>query len=364
MRRRLRTFPSLHQNESNVAPVDQFAGIWEPESKQTGKGKKHYNVRRNLCNLVSKLSQTQRGRVILAFPPTGSAAGRRRFRNEFWSCSELLRQNRRVTGVPVLKFGLGRSNGHHQPRTGLPRNVRRSPGQFRRHPTIPGEIAASMAPPIIVKEEPVITELRGKLIQLSDDAAIIEIDAFRYQVLIPDFSRRAIQLKLGTTIPLFIIHYIDGNPTKGGRMTPRLIGFVTEIERDFFDLFCSVDGVGVKKALRGMVRPVQDIAVAIEEQDVKVISSLPGIGPAMAERIIAKLRRKMARFALLVARDSDSESAPTDTAGSVVEETYQILLTLGHNEADARQLIDQALLAKSKYKDVEAMLQAVYDKSR
>lgn len=209
-----------------------------------------------------------------------------------------------------------------------------------------------------------ITELKGKLVQLADDAAIIEIDAFRYQVLIPDFSRRAIQLKLGESIQLFIIHYIDGNPTKGGRMTPRLIGFVTEIERDFFDLFCSVDGVGVKKALRAMVRPVQDIAVAIEEQDVKVISSLPGIGAAMAERIIAKLRRKMARFALLVRQESEAATASSDTAVNVVEDTYQILLSLGHSEADARHLIDQALLAKSKYKDVEAMLQAVYDKTR
>lgn len=209
-----------------------------------------------------------------------------------------------------------------------------------------------------------ITELSGKLVALSETAAIVEIDAFRYEVLIPEFSRRAIQLQLEETIQLFIIHYIDGNPTKGGRMTPRLIGFVTEIERDFFDLFCSVDGVGVKKALRAMVRPVQDIAVAIEEQDVKVISSLPGIGPAMAERIIAKLRRKMARFALLVRNEGDPEVKDTKTAGSVVEDTYQILLSLGHSEMDARQLVDQALLVKSKYKDVEAMLQAVYDKSR
>lgn len=208
-----------------------------------------------------------------------------------------------------------------------------------------------------------ITEIQGKLVQLGSDSALLQIEAFRYEIFIPDFSRRAIQLKMNETVRLFSIHYIDGNPTKGGRMTPRLIGFVTEIERDFFDLFCSVDGVGMKKALRAMVRPVQDIAIAIEEQDVKTISSLPGIGPAMAERIIAKLRRKMAKFALLVGgtRIVESES---ETATDVVEETYQILLTLGHSEVEGRRLIDQALLVKSKYKDVEAMLQAVYDKNR
>jgi Holliday junction DNA helicase RuvA len=208
-----------------------------------------------------------------------------------------------------------------------------------------------------------ITEIRGLLVNLGEESAIFEIEAWRYEILIPDFSRRVIQLKLGQTVSLFTIHYIDGNPTKGGRMTPKLLGFVTEIERDFFNLFCSVDGVGVKKALRAMVRPVQDIAVAIEEQDVKTISSLPGIGAAMAERIIAKLRRKMAKFALLVTQQTAAQDE-SSTAADVVAETYQILLTLGHTEADARRLIDQALVGRSSFKDVEAMLQAVYDKNR
>lgn len=208
-----------------------------------------------------------------------------------------------------------------------------------------------------------ITEIRGHLVSLGDESVILELDSIRYEVLVPDFSRRVIQLKIGQEISLLTVHYIDGNPTKGGRMTPRLIGFVTEVEREFFDLFCSVDGVGVKKALRAMVRPVQDIAVAIEEQDVKTISSLPGVGAATAERIIAKLRRKMAKFALLISK----ETAPVDstqTASDIVSETYQILLTLGHSEADARRLIDQTLVGRPKFKDVEALLQAVYEKNK
>ena len=93
-----------------------------------------------------------------------------------------------------------------------------------------------------------------------------------------------------------------------GRMTPRLIGFLSEVEREFFELFCSVDGVGVKKALRAMVRPVKEVATAIEEQDAKLLSALPGIGPAMSERIIAKLRRKVPKFALMVAQQEVHEA--------------------------------------------------------
>jgi Holliday junction DNA helicase RuvA len=142
-------------------------------------------------------------------------------------------------------------------------------------------------------------------------------------------------------------------------LTPKLVGFLSTIEREFFDLFCSVDGVGAKKALRAMVRPVQDIAIMIEQQDAKGLSTLPGIGAATAEKVIATLRRKMARFALLVRRELPG--AEVQKSG-VVEETYQALLVLGHNEADARRLIEQSLASGQKFKDTEAMIQAIYQR--
>ncbi|MEM7452813.1 MAG: Holliday junction branch migration protein RuvA [Planctomycetota bacterium] len=208
-----------------------------------------------------------------------------------------------------------------------------------------------------------ITKLTGKLLELDDEAATISVAPFEYQVLVPDFTRRALQLQMGEDVSLFTIQYIDGNVQKGGRMTPRLIGFNTRIEREFFELFCSVDGVGVKKALRAMVRPVQDVARAIEQQDIKSMSTLPGIGAATAERIAAKLRRKMAKFALIVPRETGDGEPETVLEQNIVEETYQILLELGHSEVDARRRLEMPLASRKKYKDVQALLQAVYETS-
>ena len=146
-----------------------------------------------------------------------------------------------------------------------------------------------------------------------------------------------------------------------GKLTPRLIGFLNEAEREFFELFCSVDGVGVKKALRAMVRPVREVATAIEEQDIKSLSGLPGIGPATAERIVAKLRRKVPKFALLATRD---EANSTTMELDVVSEGFSVLVSLGHSEKEARRLIDAALEKNKKYKDVQDLLQAVYDQGR
>ncbi len=204
-----------------------------------------------------------------------------------------------------------------------------------------------------------ITKVTGKLLAVADDAATLEIQAFEYEVLIPEFNRRQLQSKLGQTVSFHTLHYLDGNPAHG-RLTPRIIGFLREIEREFFEMICSVDGVGVKKALRAMVRPVQDVAVMIEEQDSKGLATLPGVGSATAERIIAKLRRKMPKFALLVGHDDVADSV---VRRDVVEETYQALVALGHNESDARKLVDSALQTKQKYADVETMLRAIYDTS-
>src|SRR5690606_21557035 len=142
-----------------------------------------------------------------------------------------------------------------------------------------------------------------------DNAATLAVGDFEYEVLVPEFVRRQLQSRLEQTVSLRTIQYIEGNPQKGGRMVPRLVGSLHAAERELFDLICQVDGVGSRKALAAMVRPVREVAEAIEEQDVKVLSALPGIGPAMAERIVAKLRRKMARFALLIEADVPAEEA-------------------------------------------------------
>ncbi|MCG8648673.1 MAG: helix-hairpin-helix domain-containing protein, partial [Pirellulales bacterium] len=200
----------------------------------------------------------------------------------------------------------------------------------------------------------------GKLAYVGETAVTIESTPFEYEVLVADFTRRQLQGRIGQSIRLHTLNYIEGN-TQGGRLTPRLVGFMTEPERQFFDLFCSVDGVGVKKALRAMVRPVKELAILIEGQDAKGLSALPGIGPSTSERVIAKLRRKMPRFALMVQRDQGDQTV--GGGSEVVAETYDALIALGHGEADARKLVDEALDSGKKFKDTESLLTAIYQRS-
>ena len=142
-----------------------------------------------------------------------------------------------------------------------------------------------------------ITKITGKLNRVLDEEVRLQVGDFEYQVLVPDFVRRPLQNRQGEAITLHTSHYMDGNPMQG-KVVPRLIGFMTEHEMDFFDLFCTVDKVGVKKAIKALVRPIQEIADAIQRQDAKWLTTLPGIGPATADQVVATLRRKVTRFAL------------------------------------------------------------------
>jgi Holliday junction DNA helicase RuvA len=213
----------------------------------------------------------------------------------------------------------------------------------------------------LIKGEALITRITGRLVQLSGSEATLSVGAFEYEVYVPEFVRRQLQSSLNQEISLRTIEYLEGNPQKGGRLTPRLIGFLSDAEREFFEAICSVDGVGVRTALRAMVRPVREVAVAIEEQNVKELTALPGIGSATAERIIAKLRRKMAKFALMVARELPPDQAAQQ---SVVQEAFEALVSLGHTAADARQKLDAILVTGKKFKSIEELLTELYQKER
>lgn len=214
-----------------------------------------------------------------------------------------------------------------------------------------------------------ITQIRGILKSVGEEELAIEINAFEFEVLIPEVVRRQIQGRVGELIALYTIFYIEGN-TMGGRMTPRLVGFQTTIDREFFDVFCSVDGVGVKKALRAMVVPVRDLARTIQDQDVRTLATYPGIGEATAERIVAKLRRKVGKFALIINRVDDSTTAGASNGRSaqaepdVIRDTFAALLSVGHNESQARQAMDRVLSGKKKFKSVAEMIDAIYMQER
>ena len=207
---------------------------------------------------------------------------------------------------------------------------------------------------------------------MNDEEVTLGVDPFEVELLVPEYTRRQLQQRIGELVELKTIFYIEGGQM-ASRLLPRLAGFTTAIDREFFDVFCSVDGVGVRKALRAMVRPVREIARTIQDQDVKMLATYPGIGEATAERIVAKLRRKVGKFTLIVAKNDPSvpsetpveaNGTPENAESDVIRDTFAALLSVGHTESQARQAIDRVLAGKKKFRTVADMIDAIYQQNR
>jgi Holliday junction DNA helicase RuvA len=210
-----------------------------------------------------------------------------------------------------------------------------------------------------------ITKITGTINRVLDEEVRLQVGGFEYQVLVPEYVRRQLQLRAGQEVALHTTEYLDGNPMQG-RMVPRLVGFLTETELDFFDLFCSVDKVGTRKAMKALVRPIREIADAIQRQDAKWLTTLPGIGPATAEQMIATLRRKVTRFALAAppGEGSDGVAPAAVVDGNLLEDAYQALMTIGHSPLEARNRLDRALNGGRTFHTVEEILVEVYKQGK
>lgn len=208
-----------------------------------------------------------------------------------------------------------------------------------------------------------ITKMTGILQRILDDEVRLQVGPLEYQVLVPEFVRRGVQDRLGQEVSLYITEYLEGNPMQG-RMVPRRIGFLTEPELDFFELFCTVDKIGVRKALKALVRPIKEIAEAIQRQDNRWLSTLPGIGQATSEKIVATLRKKVTRFSLMPETATTTGAPPVSgPGGKVLDEAFQALLSLGVSPADARTRLDKYLDAGQALTSVEAVLQYLFQRS-
>jgi len=205
-----------------------------------------------------------------------------------------------------------------------------------------------------------ITQITGNLNRVLDEEVRLQVGALEYQVLVAEFVRRALQDRIGQEVTLLTTHYLEGNPMQG-RVVPRLLGFPGEMEKEFFDLFCTVDKVGIRTAMKALSRPVREIADAISRQDPKWLTTLPGIGAATAEKIVTALKRKVTKFALGGPVSGEGKPAPVSGIDpQLIEDGYRALLTVGHGPMEARALLDKALAGGKKFASVEELLLTVY----
>ena len=199
-----------------------------------------------------------------------------------------------------------------------------------------------------------IARITGRLDEVGEGSALIDVGSgVWYEVLVPAFDTERLGKKLGQDVALYTIHYIEGDPSHGVQ-TPRLIGFTAESDRSFFRIFTTVKGIGVRKALRALVRPVGEVAAAIQAKDARFLVELPEIGKRTAEQIIAELHGKIDDFAGPATAVSEAQLP------EAAVEAVAVLVQLGERRPDAVALVDRVLAVDPELQTPEAIIQQVY----
>ena len=193
---------------------------------------------------------------------------------------------------------------------------------------------------------------------LSDNTLTVGVGGISYEVYIPTAVIKNLdgRLEKGTQVALVTYHYYQTDPS---RSIPILIGFANRIEKDFFEKFITVSGVGPKAAVRALSMPIPDIAAAIDGADLKYLKSLPGIGEQRAKEIIAKLQGKMGRFGLMKSIEGTTVAAPS-SGTSLENEAVEVLLQLQYKKEEAKDMVRKAFSRKSGISTVEEVLNEVY----
>ncbi len=175
-----------------------------------------------------------------------------------------------------------------------------------------------------------IARLKGLVDHIGEDSCIIDVGGVGYLVFcsgrtlgnLPPVGEAAI-LMIETHVREDHIH---------------LFGFASEMEKDWFKLLQTVQGVGARVALAILsVIAIDELSNSIAAQDKTVVGRATGVGPKLATRIITELKDKVARFAVPPAGAEIRRDGPppADIDSSGLQDAVSALVNLGYRQTEA-----------------------------
>lgn len=220
-----------------------------------------------------------------------------------------------------------------------------------------------------------IARITGTLERLEGSACLIVPEGapgLAYEVMVPAFAAEALASQRGGVVVLHTIEVYEGS-SQGANLTPRLLGFASESDKRFFQLFITVKGLGARKALKAMAEPVGAIAGAIARRDTKWLQGLPEIGKRLAETIVAELHGKADKYIGVDMSDGSAAGRPGSSAeakpvregeslGEAGTQAVEALVRLGENRAEAVRKVERVLEQHPETADAgaEAVLAAAF----
>ena len=195
-----------------------------------------------------------------------------------------------------------------------------------------------------------IGKLKGVIDSYGEDFIVLDVQGVGYLV---HCSARTLQAlpAAGEPATLSIETYVREDQI-------RLFGFLTEVEREWFRLLQTVQGVGAKVALSvlGTLAP-GELASAIALRDKAMVARTPGVGPKVAERIVIELKDKAPAHAgidpavIRLSGAVEDKRAPQPVADAV-----SALVNLGYGQPQAAAAVAAAARSAGEGADAARLI--------
>jgi holliday junction DNA helicase RuvA len=174
----------------------------------------------------------------------------------------------------------------------------------------------------------VIASLRGKLLLVDGERAVVEVGGLGLEVLASARTLGGISGHLGEEVSLRTHLYVREDALQ-------LFGFRTVRERAFFLWLIAVSGVGPKVALAVLSGyPVEELELAVARDDVKKFESIPGIGKKLAQRLVVELGDKVGELPPVGAGEAGGTGGPGAPDGFMAARSALQNLGLSLREAE------------------------------
>jgi Holliday junction DNA helicase RuvA len=206
-----------------------------------------------------------------------------------------------------------------------------------------------------------IASLRGRLRRRLEGRVILESAGVGYEVVLPPVVAQGLDgLAAGDGADAAELELVIYYHATRDQPRPVLIGFIRDLEREFFERLITVKDVGPLVAARALVQPIPEIADAIVRKDERFLRRLPGIGPQKCRNIVAQLEGKVAKYALLP-RAETPQPAPREEGDEVPVLVRDVLVRqMGLRPGEADQAIRDALARRPDIDAPEALFEEIY----
>lgn len=199
-----------------------------------------------------------------------------------------------------------------------------------------------------------ISYIKGELTEVFEDTVVVETNGIGYNIRVPASVLDRLP-SVGSAVRIYTYLYVKEDAMN-------LFGFLSRDDLSVFKLLLNVSGIGPKGALAilSTIGP-DDLRFAVLSEDVKTISSAPGIGAKTAKRLIIELKDKLKLAEVFETALANKEKASSENDVLLAKnEAVEALVALGYASAQAMKAVQQVENAEEK--DSEQILKEALKK--